>query len=279
MRLKAAAISDRGAIRAKNEDNLFVDGSMLPEIHNEREELCRELLPLRRSLFGVFDGMGGFSSGETASWLTAETARKLWTEQGQNTPPEQLLQEICAEANRTVCEEMVRRSNALMGATAAMLLFDEDRFHLCNVGDSPIFRLRGGCLERLSAEHTERETYEAVTGKKAEPGRKFGLTQNIGMQEDEISLTPYYTSDILKAGDTFLICSDGVTDMLDGEEIASLLGMPDETAAARKIVDRSLVAGGRDNITAIVLRVRREPGLIGRILKAVHRKGESSSGT
>lgn len=274
MRLKAAAISDRGAIRAKNEDNLIVDGSILPEIHNEREELLRELSTAQRSLFGVFDGMGGFSSGETASRLTAETAKKLWEERGQDTPPEQLTEEICAEANRNLCEEMVRRSNALMGSTAAMLLFGDDAFHLCNVGDSPIFRLRGGVLEQLSYEHTERETYEAVTGKKAEPGRKFGLTQNIGMSEDEISLSPYHLTGELKVGDTFLICSDGVTDMLQPEEIAELLGLPDETAAVRKIVDRSLEAGGRDNITAIVLRSCREPGLIGRILKAVHRKGE-----
>ena len=256
MRLEVAAISDRGRIRSGNEDNLILNGEILPEVHNETARLGRTLSAAGCAFFGVFDGMGGYDMGETASFLSATAARDLWQENGRREKPEAFLRRICERANEAVCGEMTRRNSSRIGSTAALLLTGGANYHLCNVGDSPIFLLRRGELRELSQEHTERKIYEAVTGTKCDPKKKFKLTQHIGMFPDDLVMEPYYCDGRMRANDVFLLCSDGLTDMLDRETIAEILQTPDAQAAAEQLVEGALNAGGRDNITVIVIRCK-----------------------
>ena len=256
MRLQAAVLSNAGRVREKNEDNFYYNGEFMPAM-NQGTEAHQTWVPLENpALFGVFDGMGGYAAGERASYMTADAADRLWKAWDRTGTPAELMERICMEANSVVCDAMEAEHGRRMGSTASMLMFDETQYHLCNIGDSPIFLLRDGKLWEISMEHTERWTFEKVTGQKAPEKKKFRLTQNIGIFEDEMAIEPYCTSGPIQKGDVFLICSDGITDMLDREQVQEILSKPMPTQAMiQQLLDGALAAGGKDNITAICLRV------------------------
>ena len=260
MRLQAAVLSNAGRVREKNEDNYYYNGEFMPAT-NRGVDAHQEWVQLDRpALFGVFDGMGGYAAGERASNLTAQAADRLWREWDRTGTPADLMERICMEANSVVCDAMEADNGRRMGSTASMLMFDNEQYHVCNIGDSPIFLLRQGQLWEISMEHTERWTFEKVTGQKAPPKKKFRLTQNIGIFEDEMAIEPYCGDGPIQKGDVFLICSDGVTDMLDREEVQEILSKPLPTGEMiRQLLAGALEAGGKDNITAICLRVCLDP--------------------
>ena len=123
------------------------------------------------------------------------------------------------EANTAVCGEM-QRSGKRTGTTASMLLFDQaGGYSVCNLGDSPVLLIRDGSITEISVEHTERQKFEEVTGKKAAPGKKFKLTQHIGIFPEEMEIEPHLYREQVRPSDVFLICSDGLTDMVPYEAI------------------------------------------------------------
>ena len=260
MRLQAAVLSNAGKVREKNEDNFYFNGEFMPAV-NQGMDAHQEWVFLEKpALFGVFDGMGGYAAGERASNMTAQAADRLWQDWDRTGTPADLMERICMEANSVVCDAMEAEHGRRMGSTASMLMFDNEQYHVCNIGDSPIFLLRQGKLWEISMEHTERWTCEKVTGQKAPPKKKFRLTQNIGIFEDEMAIEPYCSDGPIQMGDVFLICSDGVTDMLDQEQVQEILSKPLPTGEMiRQLLAGALEAGGKDNITAICLRVCLDP--------------------
>ena len=110
-------------------------------------------------------------------------------------------------------------------------------------------------MKTLSREHTHRAVYERINGK-SEPGKKFPLTQYLGIPEDEMLIEPHVYSGKLVPGDIFLLCSDGVTDMLSREEILKILLKADSPAeAVEALTEKAVEAGGKDNITAVCVAV------------------------
>lgn len=254
MQLQISARSHVGKVRTNNEDNFCVLGGILPEQKGENYNYSAKVSLKKPVFLGVFDGMGGYSNGERASFLTARIAA-MRTEV-MTDPAEKLLTDICMESNLAVCQEMREPGGSQMGTTASMLLFEKKRFVLCNIGDSPIFRFRGGLLEEIHQEHTERATYESVTGKPAPAGKKFRLTQNIGMFPEEIIIEPYYASGDTKTGDIYLICSDGITDMVPPAKIIEILNTQKNAEEITQCLEEeALAAGGKDNATVICVRV------------------------
>lgn len=261
MKITAAGISHTGLIREKNEDNLYFFDRFLEEDHEGTESVFEYSgttgdKPL---LFGVFDGMGGYAKGERASFLTAQLAgryAKICRNQPSGTDMEVIgdcLRDLCYEANRLVCREM-EENREKMGTTASMLCFSGKEAALCNIGDSPVFLLRDGVLEEISEEHTQRAMYEKLLGKEHVGTRKFPLTQCIGIPEREMRIRPYLSIDEVRSGDRFLICSDGLTDMVDTEDIRELLlGDLSRKALLEKLVEEALDQGGRDNITILLI--------------------------
>ena len=131
---------------------------------------------------------------------------------------------ICKSANEVVCNEMLNVIKGRMGTTASMLCFFEEHYHLCNIGDSPIFLFRDNKLSEISYEHTEKENYILIYGEENVPkDKKFRLTQHIGIFPEELQIEPYLSCDEIKKGDRFVICSDGLTDMLTDEQIERVL--------------------------------------------------------
>ena len=256
MILHAAAVSTVGRVREKNEDNLYFDGTIFPKRHDQTGKFSKKFRSSQPRLFGVFDGMGGYSHGEFASCQTAETAKNLFQMGRAAEDPHALMDEICMVSNDLICKEM-QRQNAVIGTTASMLIFNGKKLSLCNIGDSPIFRYRDGRLEPVFQEHTARAVYEKITGTPT-PGKKFKLTQNLGIFPEDLTIAPYHADFTVMPGDAYLICSDGLTDMVDIAEIQRVLKTTAQPVEALDILmEKALAAGGRDNITAILIRVKR----------------------
>ena len=255
MNIKVSAKSHLGKIRNKNEDNLYVLGQIM------EEEMCNifssdaEDDTESGSLLGVFDGMGGLHCGEYASYLTAKTVQA----EAENLPKSEseagaFLQEICKKSNDLLCKEMQVSLKKRIGCTLSVLYMLGQTVFVCDVGDSPIFRYRDEKLLQISKEHTEKELYEKLNVDK--PKRKYHLTQNIGIFPDEMELEPYIAKGEMQVGDQYLICTDGLTDMVGEEEICAILSLPcDEDQKARMLMHSALENGGNDNITIILVKL------------------------
>ncbi len=229
-----AYATDTGRQRSANEDSVFV----------------------RAPLFVIADGMGGARAGEVASKTVVEAFDHPLPE----APPERVLRQTIEGANRTVYS-LARKDPNLAGmgttTTAAILDADADEVAIGHVGDSRAYRLRRGKLERLTRDHSlveEMRRKGQLTEAQAEdhPQRSI-ITRSVGPEpEVEVDLQTVPA----QGGDVFLLCSDGLTTMLDDEHIERLLAratsMPN---AVRALVDEANRAGGRDNISVIAFKV------------------------
>lgn len=248
-----AARSMVGRVRKNNEDNLCIDDYFLPENHGDSEIIKYRLKSSVPHLVGVFDGMGGYSDGEKASFIAASTASHHRNGSSVEEGYTQTLINICMEANDLICAEA---DGSHMGTTCAALVLYNEHYTLCNIGDSPIFLVRDGAIRQLSIDHNQKATFERATGKPAKPGQKFKLTQCLGIPKEDMLIEPYTEEGIVKPGDVFLLCSDGVTDMVDLQTLYALcksVASAEEKVAC--ITERAYEAGGRDNITLIVAQI------------------------
>ncbi len=253
-RIIASCISHRGRVRENNEDNLYFDGKYLEEKHLGLERavtIHRDTGQLQT--FAVFDGMGGEKDGEVASYLAAVHLRQELNHlPGWQKTPRDFLADVCRKVNQAICDEARNRKAEGMGTTAAILCFQEEEMTVCNLGDSPVFLLREGEMLPLHEEHTNRHFLE----EQGITGRKPSLTQCLGIAPEEMAIHPYIHEDDLKEGDQYLICSDGLTDMVPKEEIMEILQdnlTPGE--CVEKLQERALEQGGKDNITVILCRI------------------------
>ena len=219
----------------------------------------------RAPLFAIADGMGGAQAGEVASGIAADTlAHGLPPGDG---PLAARLDALVQEANLRIHERSVADDDlAGMGTTLTLLHVGPDELTLVHVGDSRGYRLRDGGLERITTDHTlveELVRQGRLTPEEADehPQRSIitrALGPEAGVEADTVTIPA-------RGGDVYLLCSDGLTDMVPEARIAELLAAaPTLAAAARDLIDAANAAGGRDNITVVLLRLEevgaREPG-------------------
>jgi len=193
------------------------------------------------ALFAVFDGMGGESCGEIASYIAAKTAAD--TSIGSHFL--QSLSDYCKNANRKICEYAKNNGVSSMGTTAALLAFTKEGIGLCNVGDTKIFRFSENCLSRISKDHIITSSYY----------EKPILTQNLGISEEEKPIEPFFAKGRYKDGDMFIICSDGLTNMVSRLKMEMLLNHNPYTDVIETLLDMALDRGGSDDITIIVCKI------------------------
>lgn len=253
-KIEAACGCNIGRRRTNNEDNFCFDSRILPKENRGlkaavsiEEELKRE------QFYGVFDGMGGESYGEEASFLAAATAKnseKILADFIY--PPKKYLTDLVRKMNDAVCEKSEKLNSGRMGSTAVMLYLSGEYAYMCNIGDSRAFRLRQGGFEQVSQDHTD----EKFLKEQGVTGRKPSLTQHLGIWPEEMILEPHVVKWNLEDGDQYLLCSDGLTDMVGNVDICAVMK---EAPSARECVDtliaKALENGGRDNVTVIVVRV------------------------
>lgn len=258
-----------GKIRNNNEDNFWCCGDSL-EAQNQGMSHIRSgyMKQSEYPLLAVFDGMGGESCGEMAAFLAAEACGEHFktAKDGIRNDPEEFLNEICESMNQAICD--YGRTNKInsMGTTAALLAFAEDAVYSCNLGDSRIYKSDREKFYQISQDH--------VLGRSL--FGKAPLTQYLGMEEENLHLEPSISRQEIKIGDRFLLCSDGITDMLSDGEIADILSRDIPVAKTVEIlVDRALKKGGRDNITVVLCEIMEQPrNMFRRVLNWFHRQNE-----
>lgn len=217
-------------------------------------------------LFVVADGVGGQEGGEIASRLTVDTITEFFartTADEDATWPfaagrDRSIEEGRADAAirlaaRTVLEQKVGPL-AQMGSTVALLCAKGSQLVVAHVGDSRVYRLRAGVLEALTTDHSLYEDLKAQSGREMPPREEFAfhnvITRAIGMPNVRPELRPLDA----QPGDAYLLCTDGLCGVLSEDEIISLLSQGDAKESVQRLVLRSYERGGKDNITAIVVR-------------------------
>ena len=249
--LEAACLCSTGKIRKNNEDNYFFGGQCLEENNNGLTHPITMTKPLCKKLcVAVFDGMGGENFGECASFAAANCLQSLPQKLSDYfLPGRKWLNTLCMKLNDAVVEKEHELCTDRMGTTMVAFCFSFCHAFVCNLGDSRAYRLRGRELLQLSVDHIEKR--EGQTSKKAP------LTQHLGISPDEFLIEPHVAKCCLKPGDQYLLCSDGLTDMITDSEITNIMSNT-ETAeeCVQKLIDSALEKGGRDNVTVINCRIR-----------------------
>jgi len=237
--------TDVGRVRTNNEDALAED---------------RDL-----GLLVLADGMGGYNAGEVASAIATSTVlevvRRDWTESAAGARSEARTG-LLERAIRTAHERIRDRAESNpdcegMGTTAIACLIHEDHLAIAHVGDSRAYRWRQQQLQQLTRDHSLLEELVARGHYTREDAnrlvRKNIVTRALGV-ETEVLID--LIEDRLQPGDLLLLCSDGLTDMLDDERIAAILGIEaDLPVIGRSLIDTALAAGGRDNVSVALARI------------------------
>jgi len=257
LKVRVFGRTDVGQIREHNEDNFLVaDLSRKTRslMEGDREQPVGE----RGTLMGVCDGMGGAAAGEVASQLAVDI---IYEKLVQGDPPRhhddlarRLVQAVEEAGIRIFNEARADRSRRGMGTTATIAALMDSRLFVAQVGDSRAYVLRGDRFTQVSRDQSlVNQLIEAgqLTEEEAETFEHNNIIlQALGTAETvQVDLT--YV-DLCK-GDRLLVCSDGLSGMVRGDEMREvLLAMPDSLEACRELTDRANRAGGHDNITVIV---------------------------
>ncbi len=238
MEWETAFLSDPGRIRQNNEDAPLVRADL--------------------GLFAVADGMGGHAAGEVASHLAIETLVACATE-ADTVLGEVDLVRAFDRANRAILDQSIAEpATRGMGTTLSVLVVNgrHDGALLVHIGDSRLYRWRGGSLVQLTRDHTWVQEHIDAGVLTPEQARNHPfssvLTRVLGTTA---TAAPDIERIAVEKGDLFLLCSDGLTGMLEPETMAAILGADlaiEETA--RTLVDAANAAGGADNITVVLAR-------------------------
>jgi PPM family protein phosphatase len=250
MTLEFFSATDTGRARNNNEDSVAVDDPT--------------------QLVILADGMGGYNAGEVASgmvtsFIKTELGRWL-TEASENATDTDVRRamDICVDnANRAIFN--AANSNpqyAGMGTTLVVGVFRDSRLLMGHVGDSRAYRLRASRLVQITHDHSllqEQIDSGLITPEQAAfSANKNLVTRAVGVEDTVLLET--HLHDVLP-GDTYLLCSDGLSDMLDDESIAQLvLGSETLPEAANALIEAANDAGGKDNISVVLARVRGPTG-------------------
>jgi PPM family protein phosphatase len=210
----------------------------------------------RSPLFAVADGMGGAQAGEVASRLAVEVLEQGLPEGSASI--EERLRARVREANARInAVGQADDQRAGMGTTLTVAHVGEDELTVAHVGDSRLYRLRDGAFERLTDDHTlvdELVRQGKLTPEEADehPQRSI-ITRALGPETGVEADSRTWPA---RAGDVYLICSDGLTSMVDEARVGELVASaPPLAAAGRALIDAANDAGGRDNITVVLFRL------------------------
>jgi protein phosphatase len=247
--IELAARTDTGQVRSHNEDFIAIN----PEL----------------GFVILADGMGGYSAGEVASSIATTVIQEMLEEQmpshfkeghsNRNKHLHQLVVQAVDRANGSILEAARNEPQfSGMGTTVVVGVFHQDKVIFAHVGDSRAYRFREGALQQITRDHSllqEQIDAGLITPEAAQhsPNKNL-ITRAVGVDyEIEIEVHDH----AVKQGDIYLLCSDGLSDMLTNQEIASVLANPAMSldAACEALIASANKHGGKDNISAILAKV------------------------
>jgi PPM family protein phosphatase len=240
-----AGLSDVGLKRELNEDSLLMLEADIPG-----NVPC--------GLYAVADGMGGHEKGEVASQLTLDIVRQQFSQQPPSDPYGDWLKAAAITANEAVlARQEPNAPERKMGSTLVMALVVGRQAYIANVGDSRAYCLHSEGITQISEDHSLVERLVQIgqiTREEARVHRQRNVIYNTIGDKSNLQVSLYETT--LHPGDRLLLCSDGLNTMLTDEEILAL-GRQHATpaAACKAMVQAAKLAGGADNITAIIVHM------------------------
>lgn len=242
MRLEVSYLSDTGLVRPHNEDYLSCDETL--------------------GLVVLADGMGGYQAGEVASEIAVRTVMTSLTELSENdnrSHTSSQLEQAIVKANQSIfkaAEEQPKYDG--MGTTIVAALFHDDTVFIAHVGDSRLYRLRQREFKPLTKDHSVLQDlidcgYYTPEQARHSPNRNL-VTRALGVSK---AVNVDVQEQFVLANDVYLLCSDGLNDMLDDIEIYNVLNeyQYDLSLAAENLVDAANNKGGEDNISVVLVRV------------------------
>lgn len=251
-RVRFAGKTDIGLVRAHNEDSL--------------------LIPREMALAVVSDGMGGHAAGDVASRITVETIDQHYRDtarSGPNTWPFKL-PSLEIEKQRMSVAIQLANSNIFetaaadgtkkgMGCTVDAIYFNQGRFFIGHVGDSRVYRIREGRIQMLTEDHSLLNDYLRMKELSGDEGVHFPqknvVVRALGLA-DQVHVD--VIADAFKVGDVFLLCSDGLSGMLDDRVLLEIITARDSLdTSCNELIKAANDAGGNDNITAILIRIEK----------------------
>jgi protein phosphatase len=256
MRITSFGMNDVGVKRTNNEDNYLINDEL--------------------NLFVVCDGMGGHAGGEFASAIAVNTVEEVLTsieirpDEGSfdgdaHDGPIELMREklryaIRLAGKRIFEKALIETEYKGMGTTCLALIVDNGNAFLAHVGDSRGYLVREGRIEQLTEDHSlvnERLRAGLITEEEAKNHKlKNIITRSLGFMEDvEIDLQVR----AVRRGDQFLLCSDGLSNLVEGEEMGEALNKYTPQVAARYLIETACERGGDDNVTVVVVRIDEAP--------------------
>jgi protein phosphatase len=250
-RIRFAGKTDVGQVRAHNEDAIS--------------------LPSEMALAVLADGMGGHAAGEVASELAVETIEGYFRDSSEALPPSWPIRFANTEHERDRVTTAIKLANARiwaaaqadsgkrgMGCTVDLIHFAYGRVYVGHVGDSRVYRLRAGRLDQVTEDHSLLNDYRRMKDMTAAEIDNFRhknvVVRALGLSEN-VSVDVYVEESVV--GDIYLLCSDGLNDMISDEEMGEIILHHErklDTAAA-KLVDAANEAGGKDNISVILVSI------------------------
>jgi serine/threonine protein phosphatase PrpC len=245
--LQYTAVSDIGMRRTSNQDSHAVE--LATDVEGWRR---------RGHLFLVADGMGAHAAGELASQLAADTIPHLYFKQLDLSAPDSLKQAVIDSNSEINRKGQANQDFHNMGTTCSVLTLLPQGAVIAHVGDSRIYRLRGGLLEQLTVDHSLVWELRAAGQSTPNSDIESMIPRNVITR----SLGPYAEVNVdlegpfpIEVNDTFLLCSDGLVGEVSDPEIAAILSSLPVDEAAQALVDLANLRGGPDNITIVVCQV------------------------
>ncbi len=237
----AASITHKGLVRKENEDNMGY--AHTPNGH----------------VFVVCDGMGGHVGGKEASQTAVNAILEFMKAKPYVNIPKAIAEAI-KYANKKVYEKAQQNPSLKgMGTTVVMAVVKDDKIYIGHVGDSRIYLFTDGKLVQLTKDHSfVQKLYDMGIineEEKRKHPRKNEITRALGLNA---TVTPAVPAEplLLKNNDILLLCSDGLTDMVEDQHIARILGEnPDVKQAAQKLIKAALEGGGKDNVTLQLIKI------------------------
>lgn len=235
LKFETAALTHPGHVRRFNEDSVFTDGE--------------------RGIWVVADGMGGHRDGNLASAMIADAARGMAKAASLVELAEAFRRGIDA-VNTELLARSQGRPDRIVGSTVVALLTHDGNYDCLWAGDSRCYRVREGGIEQLSHDHTEVQELvdrgiisqdEAVSWP-----RRNVVTRAVGAIDD---FQLEHVGGVLKSGDCFVLCSDGLTGHVKDEEILAMSSRLSANQASHELLELALARGGKDNISVVVVNV------------------------
>jgi len=248
--LEVAIATHPGMVRSHNEDSIAADAEI--------------------GLAVLADGMGGYNAGEVASGIAVELIRTEMKKSLSNKNPEEINGQ---DAERLIETHATRANTAIyqasqsqpqysgMGTTLVVALWHDNQISVGHIGDSRLYRLRGGALEQITRDHSllqEQIDSGMITKEQARHSQNKNLvTRAVGIDPEVETEVHTYS---VQPGDLYLLCSDGLSDMVSDEDVQLTLSSlaANLPLAAEQLVQLANDNGGRDNVSVILVRIAKD---------------------